>query len=221
MGKQNKNKNSNMRRGTQKIPRLAYSTNLVYGFPPQMMTRLRYVDTYALQSTSGSIGKQLMNLNSTFDPDATGVGHQPLYRDTYAAIYDQYAVIACRARVKFTNTNTADNVGIGIVVDDDSTTSTTITTLCEQNYGQHTILPPLAGSLSTHTFTHHWDCKRDLGIDPFTSQTYKTAVGSNPSELATLLIWAANLAGNTASYACQVELEYDVLWTELTSPTQS
>lgn len=204
------------------VPRIALGNRMIYGFPPTLLTKLRYVDTYALVSSSGALAKQIMYLNSTFDPDNSGVGHQPLYRDTYAAIYDQYAVVSTKATVQFQSLATGTSMVVGMVIDDDNTPSTSPTTLMEQNLGKHTLLPPLNGSLSNRTLTISWNAKKHLGIDPFVSQTYKTAVGSNPSEIASLAIWSIPADGtSTATCQVQVTLEMEVLFTELTTPTSS
>jgi len=174
-----------------------------------------------LVSVSGSIGKQVIYLNSTYDPDNTGTGHQPLYRDTYAAIYDQYAVVSATLTVTFV-INAAQACIVGAVVEDDNTTSSSVTTLMEQNLGEHRLVPMATGSPNTHTFTVKWDCKRDLGIDPYASESYKTAVGSNPTEVASMLLYAvpADGAASTTTFA-NITLEQVVLWTELTTPTGS
>jgi hypothetical protein len=190
------------------------------GFPDKILSKLRYVDLLTLTSTLGSIGKYAFRWNSTFDPDATGTGHQPLYRDTFTSIYDQYAVVAAVATIKFVNTGT-DPVRVGVVTDDDFTSSTTVDTLCEQTHGQHILLPPMLGSLSSHTFTISWDCKRILGIDPFSSELYKTAVGSNPTEESYLHCWMSNAIAGTSSAYFEVTLVQTVLWTELATPVQS
>lgn len=209
------------RSGKNSIPRIAMVPRNVFGFPPQMMSRLRYVDTYTITSSVGSTGKQVIYINSTFDPDNTGTGHQPLYRDTYAALYDHYAVVSAKARVKFFNTETV-LLGCGVVIDDDnSTAGLALATIRELSLGDSVILPPLTGSLSTHTFTVDWDCKKILGIDPFSSEEYKTAVGSNPTEISSLLMHVTNMAGGTANYAIDLELEQTVLWTELATPSSS
>jgi hypothetical protein len=230
MPKQNNKKNgkSNMgsRRKTNKtnkgIVRLANGAEHVFGFPNKLMSKLRYVDTYAVTSTSGSIGKQVLYLNSTFDPDNTGTGHQPLYRDTFAAIYDQYAVVSADVIVTFVSNAATSPMLVGCVVDDDAATSSTINTLCEQSNGQNAMLPNATGAPTVHTFRYHWDCKKILQIDPYLSETYKTAVGSNPTEVSSMLLWAAPAdTVSTTTTLIHVELEQTVLWTELTSPVQS
>jgi len=231
MAKQ-KNGNKNKRMGSTRsgsmaqvprgIARIASGAEHVFGFPNRLISKLRYVDTYSLSSSGGSTGKQILYLNSTFDPDNTGTGHQPLYRDTFAAIYDQYAVISADVTVTFVSNATTSPMRIGMVIDDDNSTSTTVNTLCEQSNGVNALLPNATGAPSMHVFKMHWDCKKILQIDPFASETYKTAVGSNPTEISSLLLWAApaDLTSTTVTIV-SVELEQMVLWTELTSPTQS
>jgi len=191
------------------------------GFPDKVITTLRYHEFRTLTSTTGAVTNVGFNWNSVYDPDATYAGHQPLYRDTLAAVYDQYAVIRAKAKVKFINTSTTAPFIVGCVTDDDVSLSNTVDTLCEQTHGVHTILPPLSGSLSSHTFNLNWDCMRILSIDPYASETYKTAVGSNPTEQSLLFVWTATADVSTATLYVDVEIEYEILWTELTTPTQS
>lgn len=194
----------------------------IIGFPLKMVAKLRYCDTYQIASTSGSTAKQVLILNSTFDPDSTGTGHQPLYRDVYASIYDQYAVISARVKVTFLSNASTSSMLVGCTLEDDTTSSSTVNVLCEQATAQHHMLPNNAGSLSSHTFIYNWSCKKMLGIDPFVSQTYKTAVGSNPTETSALVLWAAPADGAaTTTTTVFVELDQTVLWTELSTPTSS
>lgn len=200
---------------------VAGGSGSVFGFPNKVLTRLRYVDTLAMVGTSGAIAKQIFRLNSTFDPDQTGVGHQPLYRDTYASLYDHYAVVETRVHIKVVN-NGDIPINCGFLIDDDTTTSTTATVLMEQNNGQSRVVPAKTGALSTAEFRYNWSCQKILGIDPFASETYKTAIGSNPTEESNLLVWhqACDAATTSGAYV-HVQLEMLVLWTELTSPTSS
>jgi hypothetical protein len=193
----------------------------VFGFPNKLITCLRYVDTVPVVSTSGGLAKQVFRLNSTFDPDFTNTGHQPLFRDTYAAIFDQYAVVETKVKMTFVNSS-AQPQQIGLVVEDDSTSSSNYNTLMEQNNAQHALTPALTGSISSRTFSLFWSCKKMLGIDPYASETYKTAVGSNPTEESYLILWSQpiDLASTTTCY-WQIELDYKVVFSELATPTGS
>lgn len=192
----------------------------VYGFPDSLQTSIRYHATWTITSTSGVVSNYVFRWNSTFDPDATSGGHQPLYRDTYASIYDHYSVVSASANIRFLN-GTAESWIVGCVTDDDTSGSSSVDTLCEQSHGFHTTMTPLTGSKSLVSFSPKWDCKKVLRIDPYASETYKTGVASNPAEESDLILWAATLTGNTATITGDIELIYDVLWTELTTPSGS
>lgn len=56
-----------------------------------MRQTLTYVDQFDL-SSAGVAAVQVFNLNSLFDPDRTGAGHQPRYFDQLAALYGRYRV---------------------------------------------------------------------------------------------------------------------------------
>lgn len=204
------------------VPRLALGSRICYGFPPRMVTKLRYCDNIKLTSTSGSIAKQVMSLNSIYDPDITGVGHQPLYRDTYAVVYDQYAVISSRIRVTYCNLFTTTSALCGLVKDDNNVTSSTYSTLMEQNMGKHVLIPPLSGSLSSRSLVLTFDAKKDLTIDPYASETYKTDMSANATEGYDVLIYTTPADGSsTGSVELTLEIEYLVLFTELSTPTGS
>jgi hypothetical protein len=217
-------KNQNPRVGRELLiasrPPVVQFTPNVFGFPDRLMTRLRYSDFGTIASTSGGVSSYKFRWNSTFDPDHTGTGHQPLYRDTYAGIYDQYAVVRARARVRFSN-QTTSLFFVSLNTDDDTTVSTTATTLAEQSHGVSTIVTALTGSHSYVELVANWDCAQFLNIDPYTSETYKTAVGSDPTEQSILALIAATADGSTATINFQIILEQDVLWTELSTPSQS
>jgi hypothetical protein len=188
----------------------------VYGFPPNLYTRLRYADSYTLTSSVGAVAKQTMLINSLFDPDSTGGGHQPLYRDTFAGLYNHYAVISARATVTFVSNTASVPMLCGAVFDDDTTTSTTYYVLIEQSKGVHAMIAGSTGSLSRETLHVEWSAKEFLGIDPFASEQYKTPVGSNPTELTSLLLWSAPADGSTTSSTTMlISIEFDVHWSEL------
>lgn len=205
-----------------RVAKLALGKNLVFGFPDRMQTKLRYNDTLVITTGAGPVvGFKLIGINDIFAP-VTG-GHQPMYRDTYATIYDNYSVVSARLIAKFLNTSATAVFKVGAVIEDrfGGGPLTDPIELAERNHGQHTILPPLAGSLSTHTFTIPWSVRTVLGVDPYTSQTYKTPVGSSPTILSFIQLWVIDLTAGVAGTTVDFTVEFDVLFSELSSPPTS
>lgn len=66
--------------------------------------RLTYTDCINLtfSGSGGSVGKTL-SMNSIYDPDVSGGGHQPLMRDLWASQYDYYAVLSTSYRIEAYN----------------------------------------------------------------------------------------------------------------------
>jgi len=159
-------------------PRLRLERN-VFGFPKRLVTKLRYAagEGLFMSSVTGSVAKYVFSCNSIFDPDRTSTGHQPLYHDTYQAIYDHYAVIESKITYRFVNNNASSYFNAGCVIEDDSGGSSVADTIIEQSTGRTTFLGPLASSHSFYTGTKTWNCMRDLNIDPYTSEQYKANFG--------------------------------------------
>lgn len=88
------------------------TTNLVRRtlnpFPQRMIVSHKYSESVNVDIPAGSTASGWnWNLNSVYDPNRSGVltGHQPYGRDTYAAIYQKYRVIACRYNLSVSSTN--------------------------------------------------------------------------------------------------------------------
>lgn len=94
-------------------------------FPDRTLTKLKYVDRISLAAGGSAPANHYFRCNSLFDPDLTGVGHQPLGFDEYAKLYSHYVVHSAFIEVIFTG---PDNVGanaekahiVGITINNDS-----------------------------------------------------------------------------------------------------
>jgi len=86
-----------------------------YGFPDTMRLRLAYGDKQTL--TSSAINATPIynyRMNSIYDPDYTGTGAQPYWRDQLAAIYNRYRVLGAKISVTFAVSDVTDTTsGIG------------------------------------------------------------------------------------------------------------
>lgn len=68
-------------------------------FPQRYLTKLRYVSE-ALSHTTGNTQDRVFRGNSLFDPDLTGVGHQPRGFDQLAGLYNVYRVLGSRCTIR-------------------------------------------------------------------------------------------------------------------------
>jgi len=86
------------------------------GFPLKMSAKLNYNEIFYPTVSASSTDYYYFH-SSLFDPKATVGGHQPLWRDTYASIYNQYRVISMSYHIT------------AFLRDSVSTTTTTVTPL--------------------------------------------------------------------------------------------
>lgn len=86
-------------------------------FPPQYFCKMRYCETFTKSvGTAGVFGTiQKMNLNSLYDPNNSGGGHQPYGFDQMAALYNKYMVNRADVTIEFINPN-ADGLVAGVMV---------------------------------------------------------------------------------------------------------
>lgn len=75
--------------------RLIINTAL-HPIPQRFITKMKYSE----QISTDASGQYYMNLNSIFDPNRTGAGHQPYGFDTLATLYNRYRVISCGYRIQ-------------------------------------------------------------------------------------------------------------------------
>ena len=194
----------------------------IYGFPNSIITKMRYCDVMSLSGTTGAIATNAFRANSIFDPDSTGVGHQPLYHDTYAAIYDQYVVLGSKITVTFLSRTGAVCFLAGIVCDDDSTFSSTTSTRMEQNNSVTIGCGPVTSGCEVNTLTATFSPYEAFGVDATDDGSSSTSFGTNPTEEWFYGVWIqAADAGSTTVVDIKVEIEYTVKCSELKTPTQS
>ena len=78
-------------------------------FPTEIMKDFSYCDAFSLasQTVTNAFGtERVWRLNSLFDPDLTGVGHQPYYYDQVSFLYMFYRVFEVAWEIQFTTPGT-------------------------------------------------------------------------------------------------------------------
>lgn len=73
------------------------------GIAPIVRVKQKYFEQVVLGDGATSPYPYTFRLNSTYDPNETGTGHQPKGRDFYASMYNDYIVLGGRYIVRFMN----------------------------------------------------------------------------------------------------------------------
>lgn len=202
------------RRRNYRVARLPrnpqYSTGGVIS--PYKIVNFCYTDSVAIGTVVPSKPEGYrFSLNSVFDPDSSGVGHQPLGHDEMAALYSKYKVLGARITARFFWLNTL-SVGqahrVGIYFDDDTTLPSSQFQISEKNHNRcSAILPPNAEAM--RTVSCNWSGKKWFKENWITDGT--TGVfGANPATMAYAFVWVNSMDGIASSDDVRIEvtLEY-------------
>lgn len=202
----------------KRVVKYRNTVSLGRGFPRKMVMTHKYVDIISLTGTGGAIATRQYVCNGMYDPDYTGVGHQPMYFDQMTALYNHYTVIGSRIKVRTLNTYgpaSAPAYWFTLSQNDDGTISyNSLSTLSERSDGSYRLVT--AGSTSTPFLMNKWSAKKTFGGSPLANDNLQGTSSANPAEITNwvLAIQAAdNLSTVTTSFV--VEIEYIAVWTEL------
>lgn len=190
----------------------------MYSQVSPVATRLRTVLNYSAQITPASIPvyEYLFNLNSLFDPDRTGTGHQPLGFDQIKTLYNRYRVYKVHYQIHWLTTTT-DPVMIIAVPTNESPGIGSLETALETYSEQHS----KAGNVYTPCYVRGTvDLAKLNGktLQQYTDDdTTQAVIGSSPSELLILHACFASLSvSNVTGYAV-VKLAFEC---EFSDPIQ-
>jgi len=153
-----------------------------------------------------------------YDPNLTGTGHQPMYFDQMAALYNHYCIISSKIKVTFKQMTPAGNLMgaiCGIFTDDDQTvTPTYLGDMAEQSDCKwaYTIAHEQLA-----TVTNFYNPKKVFGGDLLANDQLQGTVTTNAPDNTNFVLWCRtddSTSGMTVIYAT-VTIEYTATWTEL------
>lgn len=193
----------------------------LHPIPQRFITKMKYSEQFTTDSTTGAYR---FNLNSIFDPNQSGVGHQPYGFDTLATLYNRYRVISCgwRIQVNWQANQNAQPVLVGAIPANEVLTFSTLSELREnprakyinQNYGAETMvlkgksyLPSLVGRNKAQYMA---------------DDRYQAVMTTSPNELAILNVMTGPNGLDTPGAATlQIVLEYTVEFFDIKHLAQS
>lgn len=177
--------------------------------------RLKYADAIVTDLTSITpIGYFNIRANGIYDPNYSGVGHQPLGHDQWQAFYNHYCVLASYIRVRWVpHATEAQSQAIsfvcGIYVDDDFSAPANYLNLLEQGRSYSKVTNDTADYATTvkakFNLRKFFHCRAPLSDDRFV-----TAFGSSPAEQAGFTCWIA--ATDSASDVHPIHAVVEVIY---------
>lgn len=209
-------KSRRINRKTVRRQGLSQKANVDFGlgFPKILKMTHRYFQTVRIVSSTGVPAFQRFRANGMYDPDQTGVGHQPLYYDQISALYNHWKVIGAKISVTFIPTaSTTVPQHVGIIADDDTTSSLDINTLNEQTDTHKGAIA--FNNNQPCTIEHNFSAKKVYGPSVMGNTRLEGDATADPTELFYFTIYNAPIDGSTSvGVDALVTIDYISVWTE-------
>lgn len=154
-------------------------------------------------------------MNSLFDPNVTGIGHQPIGFDQIMPLYDHYTVIGARATIHWQNhSDIYANLVVG-QIRDNAAISTLTDDIIENGNCKYSILGPKTSSSSTQTMVVNFSAKQFFANN-ILDDKYQGSQTTNPADMAYLHLQTRGLdtAIATGNVHYTIVIDYIALLTE-------
>lgn len=193
-------------------------TNLLQ--PKTRRVRMIYGDTVQINPAAGLANYHTFRLNSLFDIDYTGVGHQPKSRDEWAAFYKTYTVCKAKVKVIFMPTSSSAVAGTPIIalkMSSSNATSLLVSNMIEDQNCRWSTLGGAYGNPGGRTLYASFDAKKFFSKKSYDDDTLGANFGFTPGEVAYLhvVVGPQDASGDVAPIDCIVQIKLDV---KLTNP---
>jgi len=168
---------------------------------------MRYVESVTFSGATGALGVYQWRTNSLFDPNFTGVGHQPYGFDQMKTYYASYLVTSSKISAEILLSSAI--VGLaGVATSAESSTGiTTADGFLEPGKGQG----GLTYSNTTRAFESEWRLSAIADHDP---ADYSALISASPANSDFYTVYAQDayaLAGTVVAFVT-VCIEYEVTW---------
>lgn len=200
------------RKATRK-PRTQLVNRALNPIPQRFICRMKYADTFTV-STSGisPTGTYRFNLNSIFDPNRTGVGHQPYGRDTFDTLYNRYRVIKCSYVIMVASENTSYAISVAALPSNEEVTVVNVSEARENPRCRYIVQGFGAPQAKLKGTVHIPSLFGRNKAQYMADDRYQAQFSASPAELAILNIYAGLIGDSAVSnnYVCNIELTYTV-----------
>lgn len=127
-----------------------------------------------------------------YDPDKTAFGHQPMWRDQYASMYNSYRVRGIKYFIEAQNRNTNEAGWIGTLESNtNSFVDSTIQNWLERRNARVKMLGSVNGGSNKQIIKGYISTAKTCGVSPrivSTDDRWAASMGSDPATMAYLLV---------------------------------
>ncbi len=177
----------------------------------------RYADTnFVLAPTvSQQAVTHVFSMNGMYDPDVTGVGHQPLgFDQLVGTMYDHYTVVGARAKVVASNLSESPQNFL-LQLKDTTTTSTNMSEIIENGTSVYGTLGAQDTGTSVRTFSINCSLSKFFGRKVLQDDKYEGNAGNNPADQVYLhVITQPQIAAVLGVVNFSITIEYITILTE-------
>lgn len=200
-----------------------------WGFPDRIKTRLKYCDVIQLTGAGGTAARHQFRMSSCFDPDFSGIGHQPHWFDTYATVYQTYRVLGSKITVTFSPNNISDSEVndrgpyiVGLTGNENSIwNSNTLIDVMEDPSSQHVVLGDKQGANNVKTLVATYIPMRDLDTDS-NDDLVRALTNNNPIRNFFMNVWAMDMTESAiVDVVAKIEIDFIVQFATLRTNVQS
>ena len=191
-------------------------------FPSRITAVMRYSTSIPLVvGAAGLPTHYLFRANSIFDPDFSGIGHQPYGHDTYQSIYNHYFVK--KATITMTPVSQGEYHIFGISLTDDAVINSNYDTVKET---KGTVFAPAGPEIgSARTITQEYKSLQHFGGSDQGNNSLQggSSFGDNPTDSQFFDCWvtAQNSSATQGTNNYQITITYIVECFELKDLGQS
>ncbi len=183
-------------------------------FARSMFVRLAYSDSFSQSApaTTNLYGVTTWSLNSLFDPDVTGTGHQPMQYDQLTGIYRKYQVYGAKVQLEFSNPST-DGLFVGYALRARALVGINALTVGEATEHRNTVQTPMQNTgTQLKRFSFYVKIHELCGVPKLLYNAgeaqFAAAYNANPTEFAYLEVGTCSTTGSAISVNVRIRITY-------------
>lgn len=181
--------------------------------PDRFLTKLRYSELFQMSFTGFAVpASYQFKVNDIFDPNYTGSGHQPLFHDQFALLYNKVRVTGCKYRFTFTNQE-KKHVEISILLRPNISTIGNFETVRETPYNVFKVTLGEEGSGQAVKYARGFASVQKIrGITKYAlrgENDYASLIGASPAITPMIQLYISNQnTGEACTANVRADLEY-------------